>query len=101
MCTPTPASTTPIGVGFDTARYGHHVTFLRADLQPACPPFEFPETRPGYDRVLQQFHDLAPADTAVHFHIRIDVAGQYASNLEAFLRSLPFPKTITVGEPAR
>jgi transposase len=89
------------GVGFDTARYGHHVTFLRADLQPACPPFEFPETRGGYDRVLQQFRALAPAGTAVHFHIRLDAAGQYATNLEAFLRSLPFPKSITVGEPAR
>jgi transposase len=37
----------------------------------------------------------------VHFHIRLDAAGQDATNLEAFLRSLPFPKTITVGEPAR
>jgi transposase len=90
-----------VGVGFDTARYGHHVTFLRADLQPACPPFEFPETRAGYDRVLHQFQDLARRDAPVHFHIRLDVAGQYATNLETFLRSLPLPTTITVGEPAR
>ena len=34
-------------------------------------------------------------------HIRIDAAGQYATNLETFLQALPFPKTITVGEPAR
>lgn len=95
------APSVAVGVGFDTARYGHHVTFLRTDLQPACPPFEFPETRPGYDRVLQQFRALVPAGAAVHFHIRLDAAGQYATNLEAFLRSLPYPKTITVGEPAR
>lgn len=97
-----PAQTTvAVGVGFDTARYGHHVTFLRADLQPACPPFEFLESRAGYDRVLRQFQELAPPGSAVHFHIRLDAAGQYATNLETFLRRLPFPKTLTVGEPAR
>jgi transposase len=94
-------ATVAVGVGFDTARYGHHVTFLRADLQPACPPFEFPETRAGYDRVLRQFQDLTRSGPAIHFHIRLDAAGQYATNLETFLRSLPFPKTLTVGEPAR
>src|SRR5262249_51231565 len=93
--------TIAVGVGFDTARYGHHVTFLRADLQPACPAFEFPESRAGYERVLRQFQDLTRPDATVHFHIRLDAAGQYATNLETFLRSLPFPKTLTVGEPAR
>ncbi len=96
-----PGPTSAAGVGFDTARYGHHVTFLRADLQPACAPFEFPETRAGYDRVLQLSRALAGPDAALHFHIRLDAAGRYATNLEAFLRALPFPTTITVGEPAR
>ena len=96
-----PAAPVTFGVGFDTSRYGHHVTFLRADLQPACLPFEFPESRAGYDQVLRKFQDLQAADPAVHFHIRLDAAGQYATNLELFLRSLPFPKTLTVGEPAR
>ena len=90
-----------VGVGFDTARYGHHVTFLRSDLQLACPAFEFPETRTGYERVLEQFRHLAGVNDAVHFHIRLDAAGQYATNLETFLRNVPFAKTITVGEPAR
>jgi transposase len=90
-----------IGVGFDTARYGHHVTFLREDLQPACPAFEFPESRAGYNQVLQRFRDLHERFAAVYFHIRLDAAGQYATNLETFLRALPFPKTLTVGEPAR
>jgi transposase len=95
------AQTVLIGVGFDTARYGHHVTFLRDDLQPACPPCEFPESRQGYDQLLQKFQQLQQRFAAAHFHIRIDAAGQYATNLETFLRALPFPKTITVGEPAR
>lgn len=94
-------SVVPIGAGFDTARYGHHVTFLNADLQPACPPFEFTESRSGYDRLGEQFQKLRQRFPNVHFHIRIDAAGQYATNLEAFLRALPQPQTLSVGEPAR
>jgi hypothetical protein len=90
-----------IGVGFDTARYGHHVSFLLPDLQPACPAREFVESQQGYQLVLQQFHDLQHRHGDVHFHIRLDAAGQYAANLESFLRGLPFSKTITIGEPAR
>jgi transposase len=90
-----------IGVGFDTARYGHHVTFLLPDLEPACPGREIIESQMGYQFVRQQLQDLQQRHGDVHFHIRLDAAGQYAANLEAFLRALPFPKTITVGEPAR
>ena len=36
-----------------------------------------------------------------HFHVRIDAAGQYAVNLELFLRGLNLPMTISVGEPKR
>ena len=32
-----------IGVGIDTSRYGHHVTFLRDDLQPATNPIAITE----------------------------------------------------------
>ena len=37
-----------IGVGIDTSRYGHHVSFLRDDLQPATEPIAITETREGY-----------------------------------------------------
>ena len=47
------------------------------------------------------FKPCSNALADVHFHIRLDAAGQYAANLEAFLRQLPFPKTISIGEPAR
>ena len=94
-------SLTPIGVGFDTARYGHHVTFLREDLQPATTPCEVTESREGYQLLEQKFQELAQRIPNVLFRIRIDAAGQYASNLETFLRQLPFPKTISVGEPVR
>ena len=101
MSTLSPAHLLTIGVGFDTSRYGHHVTFLREDLQPACPPFEFPESHAGYQLVRQQFLLLRQRFPAAHFHIRLDAAGQYATNLEVFLRGLPVPLTLTVGEPAR
>lgn len=94
-------SVVSIGAGFDTARYGHHVTFLNAELQPACAAFEFAESRSGYDRLAEQFRQLRQRFPHAHFHIRIDAAGQYATNLEAFLRSLPHPHTLSVGEPAR
>ena len=36
-----------------------------------------------------------------HFQVRIDAAGQYAANLESFLRSLDLPMTLSIGEPKR
>lgn len=90
-----------IGVGFDTARYGHHVCFLRPDLQPAAKSFHFPESQEGYAQVRQVLEQLQARYGQVHFHMRLDAAGQYAVNLEGFLRSLPFRKTISIGEPKR
>lgn len=90
-----------IGVGIDTARYGHRVTFLRTDKQPAAPPLDVLESREGYEqlrKVLEQLHERQPG---VKFHVRIDAAGQYAANLELFLRRLPLPLELSVGEPAR
>ena len=46
-----PCPLVPIGVGFDTARFGHHVTFLDAQLNLVCPPMEFVEAKAGYDSV--------------------------------------------------
>jgi transposase len=93
--------TVPIGVGIDTARYGHHVTFLRADLQPALPACGFAESRAGYEQLRRHLQTLAERNPGAHFHVRLDAAGQYASNLEVFLRQLPFPLTLSVGEPTR
>jgi len=90
-----------IGVGIDTARYWHHATFFLEDLQPARAAFEFPENRAGYDQLRQAYAGLAQRHAGVHFCIRLDAAGQYAVNLEAFLRSLPWPMTLSVGEPKR
>jgi transposase len=90
------------GVGIDTARYGHHVSFLREDRQPAMRGFTFAESRAGYHQLQTALQRLADRQGGnVHFHIRVDAAGQYATNLEAFLRQLPCSTTISVGEPKR
>ncbi len=92
---------TSIGVGLDTARYGHHVTFLRQDRLFAIEPFGFCESHEGYGQLREAFEQLGRQHGQVHFHIRIDAAGQYATNLQCFLHALDVDKTISVGEPKR
>jgi transposase len=90
-----------IGVGIDTARYGHRVSFLRPDRLPAAKPFTVLENQSSYralQQCLQQLHEQHPE---AHFHVRIDAAGQYAANLERFLRGLDLPMTLSIGEPKR
>jgi hypothetical protein len=82
-----------IGVGIDTARYGHHVTFLGKDRQAAAKPLMVVESHDGYQRLKQQLHTLQRKHQDAHFHVRIDAAGQYATNLERFLRQLDLPMT--------
>jgi transposase len=90
-----------IGVGIDTARYGHRVSFLRPDRQPAAKPMTVLESRAGYQALQQRLEQLHQQHPQAHFHIRIDAAGQYATNLEHFLRGLTLPITLSIGEPKR
>ena len=95
------ASLECIGVGIDTARYGHRVNFLRPDRRPAAKALTVTEDRAGYDSLLERLNMLHAQHPQAHFFIRIDAAGQYATNLEHFLRGLDLPMTISVGEPKR
>src|SRR5215831_2074787 len=101
----TPMTTTThldrIGVGIDTARYGHRVSFLRPDLRPAVRPLTVTEDRAGYQALRDRLEQLRRLHPQAHFHVRIDAAGQYAADLEQFLRDLDWPMTISVGEPKR
>jgi transposase len=91
-----------LGIGIDTARYGHHVTFLRDDKLPACPPLSILESRIGYEQLQRQIERLQQRFPHARFYLRIDAAGQYSANLERFLRSLThLPLSISVGEPKR
>ncbi len=97
----TTASLDRIGVGIDTARYGHRVSFLRPDRKPAAKPLTVMENRAGYQALQDRLNQLHEQQPTAHFHVRIDAAGQYAVNLELFLRGLNLPMTISVGEPKR
>jgi transposase len=90
-----------IGVGIDTARYGHRVSFLRPDRQPAAKPLTVLESRAGYQALQERLEQLHQQHPQARFHVRIDAAGQYAANLEHFLRGLPLPLTLSIGEPKR
>lgn len=90
-----------IGVGIDTARYGHRVSFLRDDRKPAARAVTISENRDGYDRLQQHLQALQGKYPSARFHVHLDAAGQYAVNLEAFLRALSLPLTISIGEPKR
>ena len=95
------ASLDRIGVGIDTARYGHRVSFLRPDRKPAAKPLTVMENRAGYQALQDRLNQLHEQHPTAHFHVRIDAAGQYAVNVELFLRGLKLPMTISVGEPKR
>lgn len=95
------SSEVPIGVGLDTARYGHHVTFLDDKKKHATKPFHFREGRDGYQKLVRAFDRLSERYPDAVFHIRFDAGGQYATNLLEFVHRLEVNKTVSVGEPAR
>lgn len=88
-----------LGVGIDTARYGHHVSFLTPDRQEATRAIMVEESSAGYQKLQKSLEKLQKKYPHAHFYVRIDAAGQYATNLEHFLRCLELPKTISVGQP--
>jgi transposase len=90
-----------LGVGIDTARYGHHVSFLDEQKRTAAKAFHFTESAAGYQQFQAALTKLAEKHPGLHFHIRLDAAGQYAENLLQWLHRLPFSTTISVGQPAR
>lgn len=90
-----------IGIGLDTARYGHHVTFLKEDRDFAMPAFHFMESAEGYAKLEQALNVLNERFEKPQFLFRVDAAGQYAANLQRYLERLPFDKVISCGEPKR
>jgi transposase len=100
------ATPTKIGVGIDTSRYGHYAAFLRDDLNAAAGELQFVESAAGYAQLRQRFEQIVAKHGEVHFHVRLDAAGQYADNLLYFLRSLAGASgsatfTISCGDPQR
>lgn len=88
-----------IGVGIDTARYGHRVTFLDESRQPAAPALTIQETQQGYGCLADTLCQLQRKFPQATLRVRIDAAGHYAANLESFLRKLPLRLEISLGQP--
>src|SRR5262245_39048996 len=63
-----------IGVGIDTARYGHRVSFLRPDRQPVAQPLTVLENRAGYQALEDKLMQLREKYPDAPFHVRIDAA---------------------------
>jgi len=77
-----------VGVGIDTARFGHYAAFLGDDLQPVAAELPFAESAAGYAQLRQRLEHIVQSHKAVQFCIRLDAAGQYADNLLHFLHTL-------------
>lgn len=90
-----------VGVGIDTARYGHHVSFLDDEKRFATKPFHFEEGSDGYDKLQKALVAIQRKHPLVRFNIRVDAAGQYADNLIHWLHKLSLPTTISVGTPLK
>ena len=88
-----------IGVGIDTARYGHRVTFLDEHRRPAAPSLSITESQQGYGSLADSLCQLQRKFPQATLRVRIDAAGHYATNLEAFLRNLPLQLEISLGQP--
>lgn len=89
------------GVGIDTARYGHHASFLDEEKRTAAKALHFKEDREGYGRLLSVLQKLRAKATNVTIYIRIDAAGQYADNLIHWLFEQNLPGvSISAGKPS-
>jgi transposase len=97
-------SITDLGVGIDTARYGHYAAFLDEQLRQAAAELEVAESAAGYAQLRQRFVDLVRTHGRVRFLVRVDVAGTYADNLLAWLQRLHVAQaefSISCGDPQR
>ena len=90
-----------IGIGIDTARYGHRVAFLDENKNPAAPSLTVMESRNGYDQLQDRLRELHHKHPQASLHVHIDAAGKYATNLETFLHQVGVPLAISVGQPKR
>jgi len=92
---------THLGVGIDTARYGHHVSFMDEHKRTASKGFHFSENADGYEKLRKTIEQLIAKHPQALLHIHIDAAGQYAENLIQWLHQQSWPVVISVGQPAR
>lgn len=90
-----------IGIGIDTARYGHRVAFLDENKNPAAPSLTVMESRHGYQQLQSRLEQLHAKHPHASLHVHIDAAGKYATNLETFLHQVKLPLDVSVGQPKK
>jgi transposase len=90
-----------IGIGIDTARYGHRVAFLDETKNPAGPSLTVMESRDGYEQLQRRLEQLHSKHPNASLHVHIDAAGKYATNLETFLHQVDLPLDVSVGQPKK
>ena len=83
--TAAPAALDRIGVGIDTARYGHRVSFRRPDHQPAAKPLTVMETQAGYQALQEQLERLHRQHPQAQFHVRIELPSRRSDDQSAGL----------------
>ena len=65
---------TVFGVGIDTARYGHHVSFLDQQQRTAFACFHFKEEAAGFDKLKKVLVNLAKKNPEAEIRIHLDPA---------------------------
>lgn len=89
------------GIGIDTARYGHHVSFMDENKRTAAKALHFTESAEGYQALLKAVEALRQKHPGSVLHIHVDAAGQYAENLLQWLHIQHWQAVVSVGQPAR
>ncbi|MEO8271090.1 MAG: transposase [Aureliella sp.] len=90
-----------LGIGIDTARYGHHASFMDEQKRTASKGFHFSENADGYEKLRKTIEQLIAKHPQALLHIHVDAAGQYAENLIQWLHQQSWTVVISVGQPAR
>ena len=89
------------GIGIDTARYGHHVSFMDENKRTAAKALHFTESANGYKILAKAIEALRQKHPGCVLHIHVDAAGQYAENLLQWLHAQDWQAVVSVGQPAR
>ncbi len=89
------------GIGIDTARYGHHVSFMDENKRTAAKAMHFTESADGYQSLAKTIEALRQKHPGCVLHIHVDAAGQYAENLLQWLNAQDWQALVSVGQPAR
>ncbi len=88
-----------VGLGIDTARYGHVASFWAED-RVVGKHIPIDESRGGYANLKQAIEKIRAEFPNASIRTRVDAAGQYAANIVKWLHSQG-DLDVSIGEPKR